>query len=281
MEFNAEKKTFIVIILTLITMFAEIVFGYHTKSMALLADGWHMGTHVLALSVTFFTYILIRKFANSHSFVFGTGKFSTLSGFASSLLLGLTGLFIIFESIERFFNPLNIGFNEAIIVAIIGLVVNSCCILIMGYHKHGNCHHYHCHDGDDFNFKAAYMHILADAMTSVFAITALIIAKYFGWIFLDSIVGTIGGVIICIWAYGLIKSTSMILLDSEAKEIKSKVTEMADFKSLHIWKIADDEYALIAGVSEGTDISALKNKLCEIADFDSITIETIRNEEHQ
>ena len=153
--------------------------------------------------------------------------------------------------------------------------------MIMGHKEHEHCHNCHCHETEDYNFKAAYMHILADAMTSIFAIAALVTAKYLGWVFLDPVVGLIGGSVICIWAYGLIKSTSMILLDSEAKEIKSKVTELADFKTLHIWKIADDEYALIAGVAERTDISALKNKLCEIADFDSITIETIRNGEHQ
>ena len=276
---NAETKTFWVIVLTLITMVAEIVVGYFTHSMALFADGWHMGTHALALSLTFFTYVLIKKYANSKTFAFGTGKFSTLSGYTSSILLGITGILIIYESLERFIHPLEIGFNEAIVVAIIGLIVNSGCILIMGHKEHGHCRH--CHEGEDYNFKAAYMHILADAMTSIFAIAALITAKHFGWIFLDPIVGIIGGFVICIWAYGLIKSTSMILLDSEAKEIKSKIADLADFKFLHVWKIADDEYALIAGVLEGTDISALKDKLCNIADFDSITIETIHTSKHQ
>lgn len=275
---NAEKKTFIVIVLTVITMIAEILFGYITHSMALFADGWHMGTHALALSITFFTYILIRKFANSKTFAFGTGKFSTLAGYTSSLLLGLTGLFIIFESMERFIHPLNIGFNEAIIVAVIGLVVNSVCIVIMG--GHGHCHHegehYHCHEHEDFNFKSAYMHILADVMTSVFAIMALITAKYFGWIFLDPIVGIIGGLVICIWSYGLIKSTSMILLDSEAKNIKAEVAKIADFRVLHVWKVADDEYALIGKVPENTNLDEIKYGLNNIAKFDSVTIETIR-----
>ena len=138
---TAERKTFFVIVLTLLTMAAEISVGYLTHSMALFADGWHMGTHALALSLTFITYILIRKFSDSKTFAFGTGKFSTLSGYTSSILLGLTGLFIIYESVERFIHPLEIGFNEAIAVAIIGFIVNFLCILIMGHHTHGGHHH--------------------------------------------------------------------------------------------------------------------------------------------
>ena len=217
---KAEKKTFLVIVLTLLTMIAEIAVGYFTHSMALFADGCHMGTHALALSLTFFTYILITRFATSDKFAFGTGKFSTLSGFASSILLGLTGIFIIFESVERLFNPERIGFNEAILVAVIGLIVNAASILIMGdNHNHNHAAHNHQHNHtnehkEDFNFKAAYMHILADALTSIFAIAALLAAKYFNWIFLDPVVGFIGGTVICIWAYNLIKSTTAILCDS-------------------------------------------------------------------
>ena len=161
-EVSKEKRTLTVIILTLITMAAEIVIGYITHSMALFADGWHMGTHAFALTITFLTYVFIRKLETSDRFAFGTGKFSTLSGFASSILLGLTGIAIIFESVDRLFNPLSISFNEAIIVAIIGLIVNSACILIMGGHSHHH-HHHSEHEHEDFNYKSAYMHILADA----------------------------------------------------------------------------------------------------------------------
>lgn len=206
-----ERKTLLVIILTLITMFAEIIVGHLTHSMALFADGWHMGTHAFALSITFFTYVLIRKFS------FNEEKITTQAGFISAILLGITGIFILFESTERFFNPLEIGVNEAIIVAIIGLIVNSVCILIMGEDGHHHCHHHNEHEHhheeehEDYNFKAAYLHILADALTSVFAIFALLCAKYFNWIFLDPIVGLAGGLVICIWAYGLIKSTGKII----------------------------------------------------------------------
>lgn len=201
---NAERKTLVVIILTLVTMAAEIFFGYFTKSMALLADGWHMGTHAFALSITFFTYVLIRKFAVDEE------KTNALAGLISAILLGITGVLILIESFERFVNPLEIGFNEAIVVAIIGLVVNAVCVLIMGEGGHHH-HHDHKHEHEDYNFKAAYLHILADAMTSVFAIAALFAGKYFGWIFLDSFAGLVGGAVILIWAYGLIKSTIKIL----------------------------------------------------------------------
>lgn len=287
-ELNAEKKTFLVIVLTVITMAAEIVFGYYTHSMALFADGWHMGTHALALSLTFFTYVLIRKFANTKEFVFGTGKFGTLSGFASSLFLGLTGLFIIGESIERFFNPLKIGVNEAIIVAIIGLVVNVACILIMSEHghEHGHCKcehehcacgHDHCHNHEDFNFKAAYMHILADAMTSIFAIIALIAAKYFAWTFLDPIVGFIGGLIICSWAFGLIKKTSMILLDAESKHLKELITEKfkgkVEFEELHVWQTSEEGYSLIGTCKTQLNADEIKPQVLTLAKFDNIVIE--------
>lgn len=201
---NAERKTLVVIILTLVTMAAEIFFGYLTKSMALLADGWHMGTHAFALSITFFTYVLIRKFAVNEE------KTNALAGLISAILLGITGVLILIESFERFVHPLEIGFNEAIIVAIIGLVVNAACVLIMGEGGHHH-HHHHEHEHEDYNFKAAYLHILADAMTSVFAIAALFAGKYFGWIFLDSFAGLVGGAVILIWAYGLIKSTIKVL----------------------------------------------------------------------
>ena len=275
-ESNAEKKTLAVIILTLITMAAEIIAGYFTHSMALYADGWHMGTHALALSLTFLTYVFIRKFANSPSFVFGTGKFSTLSGFTSSILLGVTGVFIIAESLERFFHPLKIGLNEAILVAIIGFFVNLFCILIMSKNNDEHCHHEH---GEDYNFKAAYMHILADLMTSVFAIGALFAAKYMGWYFLDPIVGLIGGTVICVWAFGLIKSTIVILLDAEVEDLKSTIIEKLQnevrFEELHVWKTSECGHSLIAKIHTETDMAEIKEKLTELAEFDKLTIEKL------
>lgn len=204
------KKTFIVIVVTLITMFLEIGYGYYTNSMALLSDGWHMGTHAFALTITFAAYILISKLDNSPLFPKGTGKISTLAGFVSSIFLGLTGIVVLAESIERFFNPLTISFDTAILIAVIGLVVNGICLLIMesGSKK------------SDYNYKAAYLHILTDALTSVFAIIALIAGKFAGLIFLDPIMGLLGGYLILRWSIGLIKDTTVILLDMESDKSK-------------------------------------------------------------
>ena len=210
-----EKKTLTVIIFTVVTMFAEIIYGYTTHSMGLLADGWHMATHALALTLTYVAYILIRKLANSRRFPRGTNKIGTLAAFTSSLFLGLTGFWIIAEAFSRMLNPLQIQFNEAILVAIIGLFVNFICIVIMENKEHKHCHNEDCHD-KDYNFKAAYYHILADALTSVLAIIALLIGKYFNFIYLDAIVGILGGILILKWAAGLIKNTTAILIDMES-----------------------------------------------------------------
>lgn len=206
-----EKKTLIVIILTVITMCAEIAYGYMTNSMALLADGYHMGTHALALGLTYAAYILSRKFANSDKFPNGTDKIGTLAAYTSSLFLGFTGIWIVTEAILRLANPLNIAFNEAISIAIIGLLVNTVCIFIMENH-HG-CHN-KCHK--DYNFMAAYYHILSDALTSVLAIAALTVGKYFNIIYLDSIVGILGGILILRWAVSLLRDTIEILIDKQS-----------------------------------------------------------------
>lgn len=216
-----EQKTLIVIIFTLIAMVGEIIYGYLTNSMALLADGYHMATHALALFLTYVAYILIRKFKDSPLFPTGTEKIGTLTAYTSSLFLGLTGLWIIIEAIQRFFNPQQILFNEAILVAIIGLIVNGVCIFIMhGKHEHSHSRFEHSHsehehneDKKDYNFKAAYFHILADALTSILAIVALIAGKYFNLVFLDAIIGILGGVMILRWAFGLLKNTVKELID--------------------------------------------------------------------
>lgn len=207
-----EKKTLIIIVFTVITMVAEITYGYITHSMALLADGYHMGTHALALSLTFIAYVLIRKFKNSPLFPNGTDKIGILAAYTSAIFLGLTGFWIIAEAINRFINPLTIQFNEAILVAVIGLIVNSICIFIMEKkHTCGHCHHEE--NKEDYNFKAAYYHILADALTSIFAIIALLIGKYFDIIYFDSIVGILGGILILKWAIALLCKTIKILID--------------------------------------------------------------------
>ena len=200
-----KKRTIAVIVITLITMFAEIFYGITTHSMALTADGFHMGTHALALCITLAVCVLAIKFHGKDE------KFKALGGYTSAILLGFTSLAIIWESVERFFKPLSISFTDAIIVAIIGLVVNLVCVLVMGdsHHHHHNCHE---HEHENLNYKAAYLHILADAFTSILAIGALLLGKYCGLVFLDPVIGILGGIIIAKWAIELIKSSSLILL---------------------------------------------------------------------
>ena len=202
-----EHKTLIVIIFTIIAMTAEISYGYFTNSMALLADGYHMGTHALALGLTYAAYILIKKYK--------TEKIGTLAGYTSALFLGFTGIWIITEAFKRFLNPLEIRFEEAILVAIIGLVVNVICIFIMegkSHHHHEEHNHEHTGQDNDYNFKAAYLHILADALTSILAIGALLAGKYLNLIYFDSIIGILGGILIIKWAMGLLKDTVKILI---------------------------------------------------------------------
>ena len=204
-----EKKTLFVIIFTVIAMIAEVVYGYITHSMALLADGCHMGTHALALGLTYTAYVLIRKFKDSPYFPNGTDKIGVLTAYTSSIFLGITGFWIIFEAVQRLVEPVKIQFNEALLVAIIGLVVNAVCIWIM--EKSHNDEHEEAQE--DYNFKSAYYHILADILTSILAIAALVAGMYFNFIWLDSIVGVLGGILILKWAGGLIKDTVVVLID--------------------------------------------------------------------
>lgn len=202
-----ESKTLLVIIVTLITMFIEIFFGFITNSMALLSDGFHMSTHVLALTLSFVAYMFIRKISNYENCEIVSEKISAFAGYTSSLFLSLTGGWIIYEAFERLYNPLKISFNDAIIVAVIGLIVNLVCIFIMEYGEKLN--------EKDYNFKSAYFHILADAMTSIFAIFALCMGKYFGMNYMDAIMGVVGGILILKWSIRLIFDTSKILLDTD------------------------------------------------------------------
>lgn len=211
-----EKKTLTVIIFTVTAMFAEIIYGYLTNSMALLADGYHMGTHALALGLTYAAYILIRKFKDSPRFPAGTDKIGVLTAYTSSLFLGLTGIWIIYEAVRRLIQPVQIHFNEAILVAVIGLVVNAICIIVMQKEHTGHDFHEHSHEDDeteDYNYKAAYYHILADALTSVLAIAALLTGKYFNIVCLDPIIGITGGCLIIKWAAGLLRKTTAVLID--------------------------------------------------------------------
>jgi cation diffusion facilitator family transporter len=252
---KGEQRTKQVLVITALTMVLEIVAGSVFGSMALLADGWHMGTHAAAFAITIFAYRYSKKHARNRAFTFGTGKASTLGGFASAIALAVVALFIGFESIHRFFEASPIQFNEAIVVAILGLLVNVICALLL------NVHHRHTHDHDeghhhhDLNLRGAYLHVLADALTSVLAIVALTFGKFFGWHFLDPLMGMVGALVITRWSYGLLVETSGILLDKNidaqsTHAIQAAVEADADNRvtDIHVWKVGPADYAAIISV---------------------------------
>ncbi len=302
-----EKKTRLVIILTVIMMVAEIAGGIAFNSMALLADGWHMATHAGALGIAAFAYYYARKHVHDARFTFGTGKVTTLGGFASAIVLGIVSLMIGFESFVRLMNPLEIDFTEAMIVAVIGLAVNIASAFLLhdnGHHHHGDHHghshhdcghhhnhshqhhdHNHHHGTEDLNLKAAYMHVIADALTSVLAILALIFGQYLGWIWLDAAVGVLGAFMIARWAYQLIGQTSHVLLDRLPDEslydlITKTISqnEGDQITDLHIWAIAPGRYSMIMGITTKTAITAAeyKKKLADLSVFEHITVEITR-----
>ncbi|ATC59111.1 CDF family Co(II)/Ni(II) efflux transporter DmeF [Vibrio anguillarum] len=270
-----EKRTFYVLLLTLVTMVAEIIAGTIFGSMALLADGWHMGTHAAAFCITLFAYRYARKHAHSEKFSFGTGKVSVLGGYTSAIALGIVALLMVVESVHRLFNPEAIQFNEAIIVAIIGLLVNVVSMLLLHdnhHHRHGD--HDHDHDHHDHNLRAAYLHVLADALTSLLAIVALLFGKYYGWNWLDSVVGIVGAAVIAKWTIGLIKQTSPILLDESIEQpyrrlIEEELAAFAVIKDLHIWKISGHHYSAAIILESHVDKTVAEYKQI-LAKFDKI-----------
>jgi len=249
---HGERRVYMVLGLTVVTMVVEIIAGLAFNSMALTADGWHMGTHAAAFGITIFAYRYARKHANNPRFSFGTGKVSVLGGFASAIALGVVALLMAVESAHRLIDPRPIRFDDAIIVAVIGLVVNlvSAVLLKEDHHHHGHEHHSH-----DHNLRAAYFHVLADALTSVTAIIALTFGRFFGWVVLDPIMGIVGSLIIARWAFGLLKDTSGILLDgSVAEETRSAIRSAVEEHSkcriadLHVWAVAPGHLAAILAV---------------------------------
>ena len=249
-----KGKVKIVFWLTTVIMILEIGAGTWSGSMALLADGWHMGTHSAAFLITIFAYSYAKKHADNKDFSFGTGKVNYLGGFASAVALAIVALMMAIESAHRLIEPQTIYFNEAIAVAIIGLVVNIASVVVL----HDDHHHHESHDHHhhDHNLKAAYFHVLADTLTSLLAIVALTTGKYFGWIWMDAIMGIVGAVVISRWSYGLIKESSQALLDKSAntstltKAIDAVSTESGTvIRDIHIWKIAPAHQAVILSIA--------------------------------
>jgi cation diffusion facilitator family transporter len=265
-----ERRTWAVVALTSVMMVAEIGGGTLFGSMALIADGLHMGTHVAALSIAAAAYSLARRHVRNDWFSFGTGKLGDLAGFASAIVLAMVALLIGYESIMRLINPVAIGYAEAIPIAVLALAVNLASVFLLHDHDHGhdNGHdHDHDHDHDerghdaadrrhhvDHNFRAAYIHILADAFTSLLAICALAGAAYFGWVWLDPVAGLIGFCVISVWSYSLIKSSAAVLLDAVASPgrvalIKQRLESEGDrVTDLHLWRLGPGHLAVIAAI---------------------------------
>lgn len=255
-----ESKVKIVFWLTTLIMVLEIAAGTWSGSMALLADGWHMGTHSAAFLIAIFAYSYAKKHANNKDFSFGTGKVNSLGGFASAIALAIVALMMIIESVQRLVEPQSIHFNEAIIVAIIGLIVNFASVFILhdDHHHHGDHDHHH----HDHNMKAAYFHVLADTLTSLLAIVALLVGKYIGLVWMDPLMGIVGALVISKWSYGLIKDSSEILLDKSVKQsTMDKITDALSkqntvINDLHIWKIATAHQAAIIKVTSVEPMSS-------------------------
>ncbi len=254
----AERRTRIVIVITAMMMVVEIAAGTAFNSMALLADGWHMSTHVAAFIITALAYYFSRRHSTDPRYSFGTGKMGVLGGFASAIMLAMIALLMAGESVHRIFAPVPIRFNDAIGVAVIGLLVNVvCALLLKDDHHHGHSHtdHGHHHDGD-LNRHAAYIHVLADALTSVTAIVALLAGKFFGWSWLDPVMGIVGSAVVAVWAYGLVRDTSGILLDRtpESSDLPDEIRRAiesdgdATITDLHIWQISVGRFAAILSV---------------------------------
>jgi cation diffusion facilitator family transporter len=279
---KAERRTRMVIGITAVMMIVEIAAGLLSHSMALLADGWHMSTHVIAFLITALAYYFSRRHAANERFSFGTGKIGVLGGFTSAVILSIVAFLMAGESTHRLFVPLTIHFNEAIGIACIGLLVNlSCAFLLRGAHHHSTdeAHHHH-----DLNLRAAYLHVLADAFTSVLAITALSGGKFLGWSWLDPAVGLVGSGVVFSWAYSLLRDTSGILLDRTPSssdlpaEIRRAVEADGDsiVTDLHVWQVGVGKFAAIVSIvaHDPRPCDFYRSLLTEHEELVHLTIET-------
>ncbi len=254
---RGESRTLIVIAITAAMMAVELVAGIIFGSMALLADGLHMASHAVALGINAFAYIYARRNARNVLYSFGTGKVNALGGFTGAVLLAVFALIMAVESFHRLINPIEIIFNQAIAVALLGLMVNGISVFILGTndHAHDLGDHHQSHD-HDHNLKSAYLHVLADALTSILAIFALLTAKYFGLIWMDPVMGMVGALLVARWSIGLLGSTSGVLLDRQAPsslrhEIKERMEADDDTRvtDLHVWSIGPEIYSALISVT--------------------------------
>ena len=254
-----ERNTRRVVVLTSVMMVGEIVGGLIFNSLALMADGFHMGTHALALGVTLLAYWYARRNARNPQFTFGTGKVNDLGGYTSAILLLVVAIIVAVEAVRRFLHPVAIHYSEAIAVAVVGLCINLLSAWILRErHDHGQAggdeaHHEHFHH--DHNIKAAYLHVLADALTSILAIAALSLGLLFGWGFMDPVMGIIGSIVITRWSVGLLRETSGVLLDrmgsaklTERIRARFESEETVQLNDLHLWEVGPARYAVIVSL---------------------------------
>lgn len=292
-----ERGTRLVMLITAAMMVVEILAGWWFNSMALLADGWHMSSHAVAIGLSAFAYAAARHYAHDRRFAFGTWKIEVLAGFASAIFLLGVALTMAFGSFERLWSPRPIEFLDAAIVATIGLLVNIVCALILhGAHQHGHAHEHHHgpaghhHHHHDLNLRSAYLHVVADAATSVLAIVALLGGMLYGWNWLDPAMGIVGAVLVARWAYGLIRDTSRILLDREmdhpvVEEIRQTLAHHGGWTAsprivdLHVWQVGRRQFAVILGLvaeDPGVTPAAIKDLLSKHKELCHISVEVNR-----
>ena len=299
-----ERKVWLVIALTASMMLVEIIAGTLYGSMALVADGWHMSTHAGAMLITALAYRFARKHVRNRRFTFGTGKLGDLAGFASAVILALIALLIAYESVVRLTQPIPIDFNQAIVVAAVGLVINVVCAWLLkdDHAHHGHHHGHHQHDSErgdncghddhhapdmsrDNNLRAAYIHVLADALTSVLAIVALLVGSSYGWLWADPLMGVVGALVIARWSWGLIRDSGSVLLDAsaEGEEVQLEIREaMAPTGSkvtdLHVWQVGPGHFAAIVSLTapEPKEPSHYKALMAQIHELSHVTVEIQR-----
>lgn len=284
------------IALTASMMLVEIVAGTLYGSMALVADGWHMSTHAGAMLIAVLAYRFARRHAGNPRFTFGTGKLGDLAGFASAIVLALIALLIGWESLVRLTQPIPIDFNQAIAVAVVGLGVNLVCAWLLKddhahHHHHGHEHH-HSNDehhapgkGRDNNLRAAYLHVLADALTSVLAIVALLVGRSYGWLWADPAMGVVGALVIARWSWGLIRDSGSVLLDAavEGQDVRQEIREAmaptgSQVTDLHVWQVGPGHFAAIVSLMarEPREPAAYKALLAHIHELSHVTVEVQR-----
>ena len=291
-----ERKVWLVIALTASMMLVEIVAGTLYGSMALVADGWHMSTHAGAMLIAALAYRFARRHAGNPRFTFGTGKLGDLAGFASAIVLALVALLIGWESLVRLTQPIHIDFNQAIAVAVVGLGVNLVCAWLLkddhAHHGHHGHDHHHSNDehhapskGRDNNLRAAYLHVLADALTSVLAIVALLVGSSYGWLWADPVMGVVGALVIARWSWGLIRDSGSVLLDAaaEGQDVRLEIQEaMAPTGSkvtdLHVWQVGPGHFAAIVSLMarEPREHADYKALLAHIHELSHVTVEVQR-----